>query len=193
MSAIRRRQSQLSSGSWNKVLIGFDAVGLRCHGWFCCEPCCEPNAYRAAYRCCVPLLSRQRNNSIVLLFKYGVLLSECYSSRECQPRTGNRSHTRMIMKKFALVALSLLLALPALASGGHGGHSSGRSAGASHHATKPATGTGTKLQREHVGSYTKKTGARVAAHDRSTKDSTRANNWSTKGNTNPETGKAGTK
>jgi hypothetical protein len=30
-------------------------------------------------------------------------------------------------------------------------------------------------------------------YDRSTKDGTKANNWSTKGNTNPETGKAGTK
>jgi hypothetical protein len=96
------------------------------------------------------------------------------------------------MKKPALVVLSLLLTLPALASGGHGGHSGSRGGG-SHHSAKPATGTGAKSQREHVGSYTKKSGARVAAHDRSTKDATKANNWSTKGNSNPETGKAGTK
>lgn len=94
------------------------------------------------------------------------------------------------MKKPALLILSLLLALPAIASGGH---SSGRSSGGSHHPTKPATGTGAKAQHEHVGSYTKKSGARVPAHDRSTKDATKTNNWSTKGNANPETGKAGTK
>lgn len=95
--------------------------------------------------------------------------------------------------KPALLVLTLLLALPAFASGGHGGHSSGRSSGGSHQASKPATGTGAKVQREHVGSYTKKNGSRVAAHDRSTKDATKTNNWSTKGNSNPETGKAGSK
>lgn len=93
------------------------------------------------------------------------------------------------MKKPALLAITLLLALPALANGGHSGHSGG----GSHHSAKAATGTGAKTQREHVGSYTKTSGARVAAHDRSTKDSTKTNNWSTKGNSNPETGKAGSK
>jgi uncharacterized protein YdeI (BOF family) len=92
------------------------------------------------------------------------------------------------MKKLAILVLSLFLSLPALASGGHGGRGGG-----SHHSAKQATGTGAKTQREHVRSYTKKNGDRVAAHDRSTKDSTKSNNWTTKGNSNPETGKAGSK
>jgi hypothetical protein len=97
------------------------------------------------------------------------------------------------MKKTLLLAISLLLSLPALAGGGHGGHGGGASRASAYHATKPATGTGAKAQREHVRSYTKKNGARVTAHDRSTKDTSKTNNWSTKGNSNPETGKTGTK
>lgn len=97
--------------------------------------------------------------------------------------------------KIALVAiLAICLAAPAFARGGHGGgHGGGHASSGSHHSSKPATGTGAKSAREHVSGYTKKDGTHVAAHNRSTKDSTKTNNWSTKGNTNPETGKAGTK
>lgn len=111
------------------------------------------------------------------------------------------------MKKLIFVALVLSLSIPAFAHGGHGGghggghsashagsrsgglHSTSRASGPS----KAATGTGSKSQREHVSGYTKKNGTQVASHDRSTGDSTKRNNWSTKGNSNPETGKAGTK
>ena len=89
----------------------------------------------------------------------------------------------------AALAVSLSASIPAFARGGHSaGHAS-----PSGHSAKAATGTGAKSSHEHVGGYTKKDGTVVKAHDRSTKDDTSANNWSTKGNTNPETGKAGTK
>ena len=96
------------------------------------------------------------------------------------------------MKKIFVAALALALSIPAFARGS--GHSSGGHASSgSHHSTKAATGTGSAPSRTHVGSYTKKDGTRVASHNRSSKDATKANNWSTNGNTNPETGKAGTK
>lgn len=93
------------------------------------------------------------------------------------------------MKTILVAALALSLSLPAFARGGHSaGHAS-----PSGHTTKAATGTGAKAAHEHVGGYTKKDGTVVKGHDRSTKDGSKDNNWSTKGNTNPETGKAGTK
>ncbi|WP_256267348.1 hypothetical protein [Janthinobacterium sp. HH107] len=89
----------------------------------------------------------------------------------------------------AALAVSLSISIPAFARGGH----SAAHASPSGHSAKVATGTGAKSSHEHVSGYTKKDGTVVKGHDRSTKDDTTANNWSTKGNTNPETGKAGTK
>lgn len=108
------------------------------------------------------------------------------------------------MKKLAFIAIIAALSIPAIAhngrpGGGHSGggyssgHSAGHSTGAGTHSSKAATGTGAKSAHEHVSGYTRKSGTRVAPHDRSTADSTTRNNWSTKGNTNPETGKPGTK
>lgn len=95
----------------------------------------------------------------------------------------------MKMKIILVAVLTLSLTLPAFARGGHSaGHAS-----PSGHTAKAATGTGAKATHEHVGGYTKKDGTIVKGHDRSTKDGTKDNNWSTKGNTNPETGKPGTK
>ena len=93
------------------------------------------------------------------------------------------------MKKLIFLTLALSLSLSAFAKGGSHGHGSTGTT----HSPKESTGTGAKAEREHVDGYTKKDGTHVAAHDRSTKDETKDNNWSTKGNTNPETGKAGTK
>ena len=45
----------------------------------------------------------------------------------------------------------------------------------------------------YVQGYTKKDGTYVQGHYRSSPNSTSTDNWSTKGNTNPYTGKAGTK
>lgn len=45
----------------------------------------------------------------------------------------------------------------------------------------------------YVGGYVRKNGTYVQAHYRTGADSTRANNWSTKGNSNPYTGKRGSK
>lgn len=73
---------------------------------------------------------------------------------------------------------------------GHGGghHSSG--GGRSH---TPSSGTGASHSSHSVKAYTTKRGTNVASHRQSNADNTQRNNWSTKGNTNPVTGKAGTK
>jgi hypothetical protein len=55
------------------------------------------------------------------------------------------------------------------------------------------SGTGSKNSSTSVKGYTKKNGKYVAPSKRSTPDSTTRNNWSTKPNTNPYTGKQGTK
>ena len=44
-----------------------------------------------------------------------------------------------------------------------------------------------------VRGHTRSDGTYVAPHSRTTPNSTRNDNWSTRGNTNPNTGKAGTK
>ena len=45
----------------------------------------------------------------------------------------------------------------------------------------------------YVNGYTRSDGTRVEGHYRSAPNSTKSDNWSTKGNTNPYTGKKGTK
>jgi hypothetical protein len=50
-----------------------------------------------------------------------------------------------------------------------------------------------KKNSTYVKSYTKKDGTTVKAHYKSKPDKTTNNNYSTKGNTNPYTGKKGTK
>jgi len=44
-----------------------------------------------------------------------------------------------------------------------------------------------------VKGYTKMDGTKVAPHRATNPDGTKRNNWSSKGNTNPDTGKSGTK
>jgi hypothetical protein len=44
-----------------------------------------------------------------------------------------------------------------------------------------------------VRGYTKRDGTRVESHRRTSPNKTERDNWSTKGNTNPDTGKKGTK
>lgn len=97
------------------------------------------------------------------------------------------------MKHLIIAALAVVLAMPALAKGGRAGSVHSGASRSSSHVSKAATGTGAKLQHEHVSSYTKSNGAHVTDHERSTKDNTKTNNWSTKGNANPMTGKKGSK
>lgn len=59
--------------------------------------------------------------------------------------------------------------------------------------SSPGYGTGSKSSSTSVRGYTKKNGTYVAPSRRSTPDSTTRNNWSTKPNTNPYTGKQGTR
>lgn len=57
----------------------------------------------------------------------------------------------------------------------------------------PGPGTGSKQESTGVSGYTKKNGEYVAPHRRSTPDQTTDNNWSTKPNSNPYTGKEGSR
>lgn len=90
------------------------------------------------------------------------------------------------MKKLITVVALVLMTGGAFAKGGGGGHSG-------HSSSTSTDGTGAKSEHTHVEGYSKKDGTYVAPHDRSSADHTKNNNWDTKGNTNPETGKAGTK
>jgi hypothetical protein len=75
--------------------------------------------------------------------------------------------------------------------GGHdssGGHSSSHSSSSSRGSTSSWSGSST-----HVRGYTRKEGTHVEPHERSNADHNFSNNWSTKGNTNPFTGKEGTR
>ena len=68
------------------------------------------------------------------------------------------------MKRLLTAALAFLITLSVVAQGSH-----------------------------QVKGYTKKNGTYVAPHRQTNSNSTQKDNWSTKGNTNPYTGKAGTK
>lgn len=118
------------------------------------------------------------------------------------------------MKKyiFALFLIVLLCPFTAEARGGRGGGKSrggSKSAPRSHTVAPKTTAPKTVAPKTvapkapavkspasnptHVKQYVKKNGTVVAPHIRSAEDKTRANNYSTKGNTNPATGKPGTK
>lgn len=68
------------------------------------------------------------------------------------------------MRGILVLVAAAILATPALAKSSHG-----------------------------VKGYTKKDGTYVAPHRATDRDSSKTNNWSPKGNTNPYTGKEGTK
>lgn len=93
------------------------------------------------------------------------------------------------MKRLAILCLVGLCAMAPAAYGGSrgGGHSK------SVRSSSIGPGTGAKSSSKAVRSYTRKDGTRIDAHKRSTGDKAFENHWSTKGNTNPMTGKAGTK
>jgi hypothetical protein len=98
------------------------------------------------------------------------------------------------MKTFVVLLMAAALlgtSAPAYA-GRRGGHSSEshRSSGSS---SKASTGTGVSPHSHPVHGYTRKNGTYVAPHRQTDPDHTQRNNYSTKGNTNPWTGKAGTK
>jgi len=88
----------------------------------------------------------------------------------------------------AAIAAMLVVSASTFAKGGS--HGAGHGGG---HSYKAATGTGASSSKQHVSGYTKHDGTHVNTHNRSSKDQTKTNNWSTKGNTNPDTGKPGTK
>lgn len=69
----------------------------------------------------------------------------------------------------------------------------GKSGGTSSRSSSSGVGTGSNPSSKGVSGYSKKDGSYVAPHQRSTRDSTKDNNWTTKPNTNPYTGKEGSK
>lgn len=58
---------------------------------------------------------------------------------------------------------------------------------------KSSKGTGAKSSSTSVRGHVTKKGTYVTPHKRSTPDKSKSNNWTTKGNTNPYTGKKGSK
>jgi hypothetical protein len=109
---------------------------------------------------------------------------------------------------FAIIILVLMCPFTAEAKGGRGGGKShGSKATPRSHVTTPKATTPKATPKAapkvtpakpankptHVKQYVTKKGTVVAPHIRSAEDKTRANNFSTKGNTNPVTGKPGTK
>lgn len=95
-------------------------------------------------------------------------------------KTGSRPSLRKghLMLTVRILSLSLAFALFAATANA---------------APRMSSGTGSKSSSSRVSGHTTKSGTQVAPHSRSTPDKSKSNNWSTKGNTNPKTGKAGTK
>ena len=97
------------------------------------------------------------------------------------------------VKKLALGILSLALvgtlSSPADAYSSSSGYNSYGSSSRSY----GGNGTGSNLSSTTVRGYTRSDGGYVDSHRRSTANSTQYDNWSTRGNTNPYTGKRGTK
>ena len=99
------------------------------------------------------------------------------------------------MKKLLMFLLCFAIAMPVYAKGYSGKSKKKKSyhSRTAYVSGKAATGTGAKQKKTNVKGYVKKDGTSVKAHKRSTADKTKTNNWTTKGNTNPDTGKAGTR
>jgi len=97
-----------------------------------------------------------------------------------------------------VIVLGFTVASAAQAKGGHGGggHSGGSHSGGSHSgASHPGKSTGghTNSSDHNVAGYTKKNGTQVAPHHATDPNGSKRDNYSSKGNTNPYTGKQGTK
>ncbi len=90
-----------------------------------------------------------------------------------------------MIRHLLIALLSAALSIPAAVE------AKGKSSGT--RASKASTGTGSKSSSTRVRSHVTKDGKYVASHRRSTSDKRTSNNWSTKGNTNPYTGKAGSR
>lgn len=90
------------------------------------------------------------------------------------------------MKLILVLVLSVACG-GALAKGGGGGRSSGSHSGHSYGSSHGSSGS------HSVRGHVKRDGTYVQPHRSTNPDSTTKNNWSHKGNTNPYTGKEGTK
>ena len=109
------------------------------------------------------------------------------------------------MRKWLRVVVAAAFVLAAVGgdsyAGGKGGRSSSsgssRSSGARssgvRSAPRSSPGTGSRSSGTSVRGYTRSNGTRVESHQRSSADGNFRNNYSTRGNTNPSTGKAGTR
>lgn len=100
------------------------------------------------------------------------------------------------MKNLVPLCLSLFLVTGGAfaRSGGHGHSSSSHHSNSSSTTSKSSTTCcAISSSDEHVGGYTKKDGTHVDGYMKTAPNSTEKDNFSTKGNTNPYTGKEGTK
>lgn len=88
------------------------------------------------------------------------------------------------MKKFAIAFFALALASAPIFARGGSGHSGG-----SHSSIKHSSTGGS----HSINGYVKKDGTYVAPSHATNPNQAKYDNWSTKGNTNPYTGKEGTK
>ncbi len=96
-----------------------------------------------------------------------------------------------VNKQFLMILLFTSLLLTPLSEAKKSSGSSSKSY--STKSSAPKYGTGSNPSSTNVKGHTTKNGTYVAPSKRSAPDSKLNNNWSTGGNTNPYTGKAGTK
>jgi len=99
------------------------------------------------------------------------------------------------MTRSSMLVCCVLLAAPAYArGGGHGGGHGGSRHGGGHSSSRSGgSGTGSSSSSHYVTGHATKNGTYVKPHHQTNPDHTQRNNYSTKGNTNPWTGKKGTK
>ena len=93
------------------------------------------------------------------------------------------------MRRISFVVI-LLLALAAHAEAGRGGRGGGYRSSRSY---SGSSGTGSSPSSHSVRGYTNRRGTYVAPYRRTNADRTQRNNYSTRGNSNPYTGKNGTR
>jgi len=100
---------------------------------------------------------------------------------------------KLIFALSLMFLLTISLTNEVLARGGGrsgGSHASGYSRSTGSHS---GPGTGSNGSSHSVSGYTRRNGTYVAPHRQSNPDGNFKNNWSTKPNTNPYTGKEGTR
>lgn len=98
------------------------------------------------------------------------------------------------MKPFlALTLLAIAVSAGGLADAQAKGSKGSKSYRAPSYNSSPGYGTGSNTRSHKVAPSVRRDGAYVPGHQRSNPNNTQRDNWTTKGNTNPYTGKQGTR